>query len=118
MLNFSNKIKLFNNCKKVNQLKERLPYCGLYNFFHSITQGPKAYQRPTHSLDVSKIIICGMHIRSHASVKQLGQAVSISMILHYDSSHVKESEFENCCSEAGLLRGAYLDIVTAAKRSR
>ena len=59
-------------------------------------------------------------IRSHASVKQLGQPVSISMILKYSSSNhakktatcVKESKFENCSSEAGS-PGNYLDTVNS-----
>ena len=60
-------------------------------------------------------------IRSHASLKQLGQRVSISMILKYPSSNharkrqlrVKESKFElNCSSEAGS-PGNYVDTVNS-----
>ena len=60
-------------------------------------------------------------IRSHASLKQLGQPVSISMMLKYPSSNharkrqlrVKESKFElNCSSEAGS-PGNYVDMVNS-----
>ena len=60
-------------------------------------------------------------IRSHASLKQLGQPVSNSMILKYPISNharkrqlrVKESKFElNCSSEAGS-PGNYAEIVNS-----
>ena len=60
-------------------------------------------------------------IRSHASVKQLGQPVSISMILKCPSSNharkrqlrVKESKFElSCSSEAGSPEN-YVEIVNS-----
>ena len=74
MFSLNNKIQIFNNCKMVSQLKERLSHSVLYNFAKWITQGPKAYQSVAHSLDVGMI---------HASVKQLGKPVSINMILKY-----------------------------------
>ena len=83
----------------VNQFKERLPHSGLYNLVNWIAQGPLPECWNDDYL---------WQIRIHASVKQLGHPVSISMILKYDSSsdarkqqfHVKESDFEICCSEA------------------
>ena len=70
----NNKIQIFNNCKMVNQFKKRLPHYGLYNFVNWITQGPLAGCWNDYYL---------WQNRSHASVKQLGQPVSISMILKY-----------------------------------
>ena len=59
MFSLHNKIQIFNKCKMVNQLEERLPHSGLYAFANLITQGPKSYQRVTHSRDVRMIIIFG-----------------------------------------------------------
>ena len=74
MFSLDTKIQIFNKCKMVNQFKERLPHSGLYNFVNWITQGPL----PGWSNDYYL-----WQIKSHASVKQLGQPVSISMILKY-----------------------------------
>ena len=99
MLILNNKIQIFNNCKMENQFKERLPQSGLYNFFKWITQGHFPGCWNDYYL---------RQIRSHASVKQLGQPVSISTITANSSHirkrrlHVKESNFENCCREDGL----------------
>ena len=74
MFLLNNKIQIFSNCKMVNQFKESLPHSGLYNFVNWIAQGPLPECWNDDYL---------WQIRSHASVKQLGQPVSISMILKY-----------------------------------
>ena len=99
MLILNNKIQIFNNCKMANQFKERLPHSGLYNFVNWITQGPLPGCWNDSYL---------WQIRRHASVKQLGQPVSITTITVNSSHtrkrrlHVQESNFENCCREDGL----------------
>ena len=76
MLILKNKIQIFNNCKMVNQFKERLPHSDLYNFVNWITQGPLPGCWNDYYL---------WQIRSHASVKQLGQPVSANNLVSYEA---------------------------------
>ena len=112
MFILSNKIQIFNNCKMVNQFKERLPHSG--NFVNWIAQGPLPGCWNDYYL---------WQIRSHASVNQLGQPVSITTSTANSSHtrkrrlHVKESNFENCWREDGLPGNLPGHCILKAKRS-